>query len=61
MIQDILGTRKPVGFTGGDAGDSIRWSNCEYASSMLEWEAKTTLREGLEKTLEWYQVRKVMA
>ena len=55
MIQDITNTKhKQVTFIGGNAGDSARWSDCVKAETELKWRAKTDLREGLTKTVEWY-------
>ena len=54
-IQRLTGAEsKPVYFTGGDAGDSDRWSNCGRMTEEVGWSYRTSLLEGLQRTVEWY-------
>lgn len=54
---------KPIEFTGGDAGDSERWSNCEKAMDRCGFSSHVGLflGDGLSKTIEWYQSARVTA
>ena len=62
MIQRATGTEhKPVEFTGGDAGDKARWSNCSLASAVLGWQYKIGLEEGLRRMVEWHTREMVTA
>lgn len=57
-IQELTGTTaKRVEFTGGESGDLARWSDCDRAHTQLGWQHQVTLREGLEKTIEWYRAK----
>lgn len=55
-IQVLLGQDKPVTYSSEyDAGDPARWSDCTKAIKELKWHADTSLIDGLEKTIAWYQ------
>jgi len=61
-IQALTGAYgKPVEYTGGDAGDRERYSNCDKAERELAWRYQVGLTEGLRRTVEWYTREKVMA
>ena len=54
LIQLILGTNKPVEFVSNyDSGDSYRRTQCDKIQA-LGWIAKTSLQDGLTKTIQWY-------
>lgn len=55
-IQEITNSdQKKFVFTGGDAGDSQRWSKCQPLHKLEPNLPVTMLRDGLRSTVEWYQ------
>jgi nucleoside-diphosphate-sugar epimerase len=53
-IQAITQTiDKPIEFTGGQAGDQLRWSDCSKAISEFGLTQFTSLTYGLERTIDW--------
>lgn len=55
LVQGAAGTHKPVrSVARGGTGDAARWSDCSRIEA-LGWTARTTLADGLRKTIEWRQ------
>lgn len=55
LIASIAGVEKEIEILGGNGGDPERWSDCTKATTAFNWQAETTLSEGLEKTIRWYR------
>ena len=55
-INELLGTEiKPV-YTSERKGDVLRsWGDISLAKSLLGWEPKIDIKEGLRRTIEYYK------
>ena len=54
-IAGIIGTSKEIVWHEGmGGGDSHRWTSNRLTQTELEWHHRTSLIEGLEKTISWY-------
>jgi nucleoside-diphosphate-sugar epimerase len=59
LIRDLTGYSGDVIFDGSVSdGQPRRLLDTSRAKSLLNWEAKTSLKEGLIKTIEWYRANK---
>lgn len=56
LIAELVGFKGDIIFTGEISdGQPRRQLNVEKAKALLNWEAKTDLKTGLIKTIEWYK------
>lgn len=57
LIRKVAGChKKPITFVHHfDSGDSTRWSIAQLAHDDLSWWHEIRIKEGLEKTVEWYK------
>ncbi|HEU4758698.1 MAG TPA: GDP-L-fucose synthase [Dehalococcoidia bacterium] len=62
QIVAVTGFRgRLVWDTSGPDGQARRWFDVSKAKRDLGWEAKTSLRAGLELTIPWYRANRAMA
>ena len=57
-VQSIIGNGRPqfgkIPFRAGEAKEL--YANINKAKTMLDWEPKISLEEGLQKTIDWYRI-----
>jgi dTDP-glucose 4,6-dehydratase len=54
LIRDLVGSRSPIDLTDRPVDDpQVRCPDISLARSTLGWEPVVTLREGLERTIDW--------
>ena len=58
LISQLMKYRGQITFNGKLDGQPKRCLDVSRAKQMINWEAKTLLREGLIKTIEWYRNQK---
>ena len=55
LIEDILGKKAVIEFLPRHPADVFAtWAHIEKSREKLNWQPKTTIEEGLKKTVEWY-------
>ena len=55
VIEDILGKKAVIEFLPRHPADVFAtWAHIEKSREKLNWQPKTTIEEGLKKTVEWY-------
>lgn len=55
LIEDILGKKAVIKFLPRHPADVFAtWAHIEKSREKLNWYPKTTIEEGLKKTIEWY-------
>jgi UDP-glucuronate 4-epimerase len=55
MIEDILGKKAVIKFLPRHPADVFAtWAHIEKSREKLNWYPKTTIEEGIKKTVEWY-------
>lgn len=59
MLQEILSTTEKPYFTEKRLGEVFRGAlSCRAAQSALGWKAAISLKEGIEKTVQWFKEQK---
>lgn len=62
LVEELVGTPVPIERRPAAAGDVSRTGgSIELAQSLLGWEPKTEVREGLAEQLEWHRARRAAA
>ena len=59
LIANLTGYKGIITFNGQLDGQPRRCLHVSRAKELLNWEAKTSLREGLTKTIDWYRAREL--
>jgi UDP-glucuronate 4-epimerase len=55
LIEDILGKKAVIEFLPRHPADVFAtWAHIEKSREKLNWQPKTTIEEGIKKTVEWY-------
>ena len=55
LIEDILGKKAVIEFLPRHPADVFAtWAHIEKSREKLNWQPKTTIEEGLKKTVDWY-------
>jgi len=55
LIEDILGEKAVIEFLPRHPADVFAtWAHIEKSREKLNWQPKTTIEEGIKKTVEWY-------
>ena len=55
LVEELTGEKANVQYCPASKGDvRATWANISKARSVLGWEPKVSLREGLRRTVEWY-------
>jgi nucleoside-diphosphate-sugar epimerase len=55
LIEDALGKRAEIQFTPRHPADVVAtWAHIEKSKERLNWYPKTTIEEGIQKTVKWY-------
>jgi GDP-L-fucose synthase len=58
LIANLTGYKGDIVFSGGLNGQPKRLLDVSRAKQILNWEATTSLQDGLKQTIEWYQTNK---
>jgi UDP-glucuronate 4-epimerase len=60
LIEDILGKKAIKKFLPRHPADIFAtWADIEKSKKKLKWHPKTTIEEGISKTIEWYRENKI--
>lgn len=56
LIEEYLGKKAIFNYKPFHKADMLAtWANIDKAKKLLDWSPKVNLREGIEKTIEWYK------
>jgi nucleoside-diphosphate-sugar epimerase len=56
LIEDALGKKAAIEFAPRHPADVIAtWADIEKSKDKLQWHPKTTIEEGIRKTVQWYR------
>jgi nucleoside-diphosphate-sugar epimerase len=56
LIEDALGKKAVIEFAPRHPADVIAtWADIEKSKEKLQWHPKTTIEEGIRKTVQWYR------
>lgn len=62
IIEELTGREAQLEFSAAHRADvQATWANIDRARSVLGWEPKTGLREGLRRVVEWYEENRTWA
>jgi nucleoside-diphosphate-sugar epimerase len=55
LIEDILGKKALINFSPRHPADVVAtWADIEKSKEKLSWYPKTTIEDGIKKTVQWY-------
>ena len=55
LIEDILGKKAAIKFSPRHPADVVAtWADIEKSKAKLSWYPKTTIEDGIKKTVQWY-------
>ena len=55
LIEDILGKKALINFSPRHPADVVAtWADIEKSKEKLSWHPKTTIEDGIKKTVQWY-------
>lgn len=62
LIEDVVGKKATVEYGPADPADMLtNWADVTRAGELLGWEPRFTLREGVQKLVEWYNAEREWA
>lgn len=59
LLEEIIGQKAHIEYLPANPADMwANWANVEKAGRLLGWEPQITLREGMQRTVDWYNAER---